>query len=407
MTTTEIREHALFGTVPDSHEGWIERAAQVAKILASDAVERDRANEQPKAEVQLLKDSGLVTLLGPREHGGGGANWITAYQVIREVAKGDGSIGQLLGYHYLWFWLPRLWGTPEQWQRLEAESTRNRWLWGGAVNPRDSDLVARDAGDHLVFSGFKTFSTGGRAADVTILEGVLEGSDDVHVFAVVPAFSEGMAYRGDWDNLGQRLTESGAIGIHDVRADWNNALGFVNKQFQGSVYPSLTLPSIQLVFVNFYTGIALGAVAAAAQYTRDKTRAWLYADVEEATEDPYILEIYGQWGADLAALEALVDRAGEAIQSVHDDPDGLTERRRGEIAVLVAKAKVKSTQISLDITSNLYQVLGARATASSYGFDRFWRNVRTHTLHDPVSYKLKEVGEFTLLDKIPEPTWYT
>jgi alkylation response protein AidB-like acyl-CoA dehydrogenase len=173
------------------------------------------------------------------------------------------------------------------------------------------------------------------------------------------------------------------------------------------VYNSFTLPSIQLVFVNFCTGIALSAVDAAAEYTRTRTRAWLYADVADAVDDPYILETYGQWGADLAALEPLVDRAGELVHAVHDNPDALTERRRGEVAAFVAKAKVKSTQTSLDVTSSLYQVLGARATASSYGFDRFWRNVRTHTLHDPVSYKLKEVGEFTLLDKIPEPTWYT
>ena len=58
-----------------------------------------RAGATPYAEVQLLKDSGLVTLLGPAEHGGAGQEWPTAYRVIREVAKADGSIGQLLGYH--------------------------------------------------------------------------------------------------------------------------------------------------------------------------------------------------------------------------------------------------------------------------------------------------------------------
>ncbi|MDT0488461.1 acyl-CoA dehydrogenase family protein, partial [Streptomyces doebereineriae] len=83
---------------PDSPRGWIERAAEVAAILATDAAARDKAGATPYTEVQLLKDSGLVTLLGPAEHGGGGQDWTTAYRVIREVAKADGSIGQLLGY---------------------------------------------------------------------------------------------------------------------------------------------------------------------------------------------------------------------------------------------------------------------------------------------------------------------
>src|SRR5690606_41749007 len=70
-----------------SSDLWIDRAAEVAALLAVDAVERDRAGRTPHAEVQLLKDSGLATLLGPREHGGGEQTWSTAYRVIREDRK--------------------------------------------------------------------------------------------------------------------------------------------------------------------------------------------------------------------------------------------------------------------------------------------------------------------------------
>lgn len=120
---------------PATAREWIARAAEVAAVLATDAAARDRACATPYAEVRLLKDAGLVTLLGPTEHGGGGQDWTTAYRVIREVAKADGSIGQLLGYHYLWFWAARLVGTREQWEQVEAEASRNRWFFGGAVNP--------------------------------------------------------------------------------------------------------------------------------------------------------------------------------------------------------------------------------------------------------------------------------
>lgn len=392
---------------PTTREGWLARALEVAGILAKDAAERDQADQTPYKEVELLKGSGLVTLMGPREHGGGGENWVTAYRVIREIAKADGSIGQLLGYHYLWSWMPRTHGTREQWERFEAESAREGWFWGGAVNPLDDDLAVRDAGDHLVFNGRKSFSTGARVSDVTVLEGVLEGTEDEHVFAIVPSAVEGLVYNDDWDNLGMRLTESGSIDVDDVRADWTNALGWVDKRFIERVYNTLTLPSIQLVFINFYLGIAQGALEAAAEYTRTKTRPWVFADVERAVDDPYILENYGDMASQLVAVETLVDRAGDEIQQAHDDPDSLTERRRGEIAILVATAKIRSTKVALDVTSRIFEVIGARATASKYGFDRFWRNVRTHTLHDPVSYKLHEVGVFELRDEIPEPTWYT
>ncbi len=392
---------------PVGREEWLARAREVGDVLRRDAAERDQANQAPFEEVALLKDSGLVTLLGPKEHGGGGENWVTAYRVIREIAKADGSIGQLLGYHYLWNWLPRTTGTREQWERLEAESAKNRWLWGGAVNPRDEDLTVRDLGGRISFSGFKSFSTGGRVSDVTVLEGVFEGSDDDHVFAVVPSTVDGLVRNADWDNIGQRLTESGSIEIRGVEVDWSEALGYVDKKFVERVYNTLTLPSIQLVFINFYLGIAQGALETAVRYTRENTRPWLFSEVDRAVDDPYILENYGDMSSQLLAVEALVDRAGDEIQAAHDDPDALTERRRGEIAVLIAAAKVRSTKVALDVTGRIFEVTGARATASKYGFDRFWRNVRTHTLHDPVSYKLHEVGVFALRDEIPEPTWYT
>ncbi len=50
---------------------------------------------------------------------------------------------------------------------------------------------------------------------------------------------------------------------------------------------------------------------------------------------------------------------------------------------------------------------GARSTATAEGLDRFWRNVRTHTLHDPVAYKRREVGRWVLEGELPEPTWYS
>lgn len=87
---------------PSDQAAWVERARRVAEVLAEDAPKRDIENKSPRAEVALLKSSGLLKVLGPRRFGGGGEAWDTAYKVIREVAKGDGSLGMLLGYHLLW-----------------------------------------------------------------------------------------------------------------------------------------------------------------------------------------------------------------------------------------------------------------------------------------------------------------
>ncbi|MBB5958284.1 alkylation response protein AidB-like acyl-CoA dehydrogenase [Saccharothrix tamanrassetensis] len=405
MTTSA--QHT-WDTTPADTDEWIARAQQVATLLATDAVARDRAGATPHAEVRLLKDSGLVTLLGPVEHGGGGQDWTTAYRVTREIAAGDGSIGQLIGYHYLWFWAARLVGTPAQIAAVEEQATRDRWFFGGAVNPRDNDLVITEEGDELVFTGRKSFSTGGKVSDVTVLEGVLEGTDK-HIFAIVPSDQDAIVFEDDWDNLGQRLTESGSVRVEGVRVPWSAAAGYVGKEFRPRTYNTLNVPLIQLVFTNFYLGIAKGALTTAAAYTKDKTRPWPYAvDVKAAAvEEFHVLETYGDLQAKLWAAEALADRAAVLIEAINAHADEVTERERGEAAVVVAAAKQRAIDTGLEIGTRIFEVTGARATANQVGLDIFWRNIRTHSLHDPIAHKRAEVGRYVLLGEIPEPTWYT
>lgn len=410
--SVQTQQSTEWGATPTNPEGWIQRARDVAGQLAVDAVTRDRALAVPEAEVRLLKDSGLVTLLGPVEHGGAGQDWTTALRVVRAVSAGDGSIGQLLGYHYLWAWAARLVGTPEQIAAVEQQATEEQWFFGGAVNPRDDDLSITVDGDELVFTGQKSFSTGGRISDATVLEGVIEGTDQ-HVFAIVPTRQPGIRFLGDWDSLGQRLTESGGVVIDGVRVPWAAAAGYVERDgehvFVPRVYNTLNVPLIQIIFANLYVGIAEGALATAAAYTRDKTRPWPFTpDVKErATEEFYVVEAYGDLRSKLWAAEALVERAATYIEAINAHADTVTPQERGEAAVVIAAAKQVAIDTGLEIGTRIYEVTGARATASGVGLDIFWRNIRTHSLHDPVAHKRAEVGRYALLGEVPEPSWYT
>lgn len=195
------------------------------------------------------------------------------------------------------------------------------------------------------------------------------------------------------------------------------------------------MSSIQLVFSNFYLGIALGALDYATKYTTTNTRAWPFGgDVslthyflnfapgigqvantqqnkEKPTDEFYILSTYGNFLAHLRAATALADKAGLEADSVYgkysDKRDGLTAQERGDLAEWIASVKVVTTDTGLRVTAGVFEVTGAKATASKVGLDRFWRDLRTHTLHDPVAFKNRELGRYQLLGEIPEPTWYT
>lgn len=131
--------HNIFAQqgLPTDEASWIERAAAVSRILASDVTERDLAQAVPFAEISLLKSAGLTKLLGSNEHGGGGQPWDVAYKVIREVAKGDGSLGMLLGYHLLWSWTANVVGTDEQRDRWQKVIIGNNYFIGGMYHMLD------------------------------------------------------------------------------------------------------------------------------------------------------------------------------------------------------------------------------------------------------------------------------
>jgi alkylation response protein AidB-like acyl-CoA dehydrogenase len=301
-----------------------------------------------------------------------------------------------------------------------------------------------------VFNGFKNFNTGGVVSDLTVLEGVLDGTED-HIFTFVNTVQPGIQFAHNWDSIGLRLSESGSVKLDNIKVPWTDALGW-NAQTKrpisgilGIPFASLLLPTIQLVFSNFYLGIAQGSLAAATKYTNNSTRAWPYGgdNKDKAIDEWYILERYGTYRAYLQAADALADRAGAEVAALYreagqhgsslladasksnstngtnginghifgDTSSGtrssITAQRRGEVATLVASVKIVTTDTGLQVTNGIFEMLGARATGKKYGFDRFWRDIRTHTLHDPVAYKKREVGRYQLLQEIPEPTWYT
>jgi alkylation response protein AidB-like acyl-CoA dehydrogenase len=106
-------------------------------------------------------------------------------------------------------------------------------------------------------------------------------------------------------------------------------------------------------------------------------------------------------------VEALAEAVAAHLDRADAAGEELTWEARGELAEHVAALKVVATDVALDVTSTIFEVTGARATSNAVGLDRFWRNVRTHTLHDPVAYKRREVGDHFLNGTHPPFTLYT
>jgi alkylation response protein AidB-like acyl-CoA dehydrogenase len=383
---------------------WREKADKLVDTLRADAAARDLAGAEPEREIQLLKESGLLTLLIPTEFGGTGESWLTANAVTRMVAAADANVGHLLGYHYLQLWRGELFGRPDLVARLRRETVAGNHFWAGVSNPLDANLELTPTEGGFLVNGRKTFATGAAVADRLVVSAT-RVDDEKKLTFVLDARSPGIEYLHDWDNIGQRLTSSGGVVFNGVFLPEGNVFGAAPDE----LVPRLSLAAIgfQLFLTQIYVGLAEGALIEAADYTRHRSRPWFLSGVDSAVDDPHNLAGYGELVAQVRAAGALTDDAARALGEAFDRGDDLTEADRAEAAVTISAAKVVATRVVNETTSKVFEFVGARGTASKYAFDRFWRNARTLTLHDPVVYKAREVGAHFLTGERPPYTGYS
>lgn len=379
-------------------------ADDLARQLAATAVERDRVGGHAAHERESIRASGLLTLSVPAEFGGQGADWTTVNAVVRRLARADSALAHLFGFHHLQLAGVQLYGTAQQQRELFTATVRDKLFWGNALNPFDKRTRATATADGYRLDGVKSFSSGSVGSDWLTVS-AWDDAAGATLIAVLPTTQPGIRVEADWDAFGQRQTDSGNVHFADVHLPRALVL-----QAPGQApTPRTTLRSqvAQLVMTNLYLGIAQGAFAAARDYTLSQARPWFASGVDAAVDDPFIQHRYGQLWLAVRPAEALADHAAQLLDAALRKGHALTARERGEVAVAGAEAKVLAHRAAIDVSNQMFELTGARATSARFGFDRFWRNARVHTLHDPVDYKLRDLGRHALDGRLPEPTPYS
>jgi alkylation response protein AidB-like acyl-CoA dehydrogenase len=404
-TLSALRSHWNGTANSDERARWDATAESVATALSVDALERDREGRDPVDELALLRDSGLTTLLDPAELGGGGGDWETALRAVRIIAAADASIAQILAYHYVN--VAAIAFTADVPNRAEwyRRTIDNLWIWGDAVNPTDPELQLTVDGSGFRLNGLKRFSTGASSGDVTLVIAVIrdgERAGETVSFALDHG-RPGISYLGDWDGLGQRLSASGSVRFSDVKVVEDDILG----ETGGDPFSTLVTPVIQLAFGNIYLGIAQGALRRGIELTRARPNSWFLSSADSYRDDPFVQRAVGEFSSRIAAVEALADRAGRRLDETVSLGHDVTAVIRGDFEIEVARLKVVATEVGLETAGRIFEITGASSASSRVGLDLFWRNIRTHSLHDPVDYKKLEVGGWELNGRFQPVSLYT
>src|SRR3954466_15957783 len=190
-------------------------ARELARQFAATARARDAAGGTPRAERNLLRESGLLALAIPVAWGGGGAPWPTVFQAVQIIAAADASLAQVYGFQHVLLATCQLFGTPEQARRLLEDTAAQRWFWGNTLNPLDRRLALVTTPAGRVLRGDKSYSTGGIDSDMLIVSAIDDATGKL-IVAALPTARPGIELFDDWDCMGQRQTDSGSSRFTDV-----------------------------------------------------------------------------------------------------------------------------------------------------------------------------------------------
>ncbi|VVN66493.1 Dibenzothiophene desulfurization enzyme C [Pseudomonas fluorescens] len=373
-------------------------ARELAQAARLQAATRDQQRKLPWAQLEQFTRSGLGSISIPREYGGPQVSFVTLADVFAIISAADPALGQIPQNHFGILHLLQGAATERQKKQL-FQSVLDGWRIGNGGPERGTrntlELKARITakGDGYVISGQKFYSTGALFAHWVAIKAL--NDDGKQVMAFVRRGTEGLRIVDDWSGFGQRTTASGTVLLDQVPVDAD----LVVDNWRIGDSPNIQGAVSQLIQAAIDAGIARGALDDTIAFVRERSRPWIDAKVERASDDLYVIADIGKLKIELHAAEALLRKAGQVLDQVSAAP--ITAQSAARASIAVAEAKVLTTEVSLLVSEKLFELAGSRATLAEFNLDRHWRNARVHTLHDPVRWKYHAIGAYRLNATLP------
>lgn len=387
---------------------WHDAVEELAAILGETAIARDKTGGTAIAERQAIRKSGLLTLRVPDTTGAPKESWPRILRIVRRLAAVDSSLAHLLAFQHLQVETLNLFGTPAQQDKFYGKTSEG-WFWGNATNDRDTRLNLIQDGGRYYLDGERMFCSGSADSDGLIINVAHPALPGARVFLAIATKRDGVEVANDWDAIGQRQTDSGTVRFNRVLVEDDEFLGWIpgTQPLQRLPRHSLRACLAQLILAEIYIGNTEGALANALDYVGTRRRPWPVLGEKDLLDDGILQLRFGQYWTQYRGARALTDQAAVALQAAWDKGDALTARERGTLALTIAEARLAAVEAGLAITSGIFDQAGASATLSVLGLDRFWRNIRVHSLHDPLDSKRQALGAWLLKDEIPAPSGYS
>lgn len=370
---------------------------QFLTFLAEDAAQRhSEGGAGPYKAVAKFKELKFGTLRIPLELGGKGLTIEELFKVLIDIAQYDSDLPQILRAHFQ---------LTEEILRSNDKSYQSYWiekiLQGEIIGNAYTEAVGKEVlGDgqyqtKLIpiedgvyeITGTKIFSTGTLYTDYVAVRVNDIAGDNFSV--LIPTNRDGVTAIDDWDGIGQRYTGSGTTIFEKVKVYQHEINVVAPEQVKFKPFTQLFLHAV-------IAGNVKAISREAAELVRTRKRTFTYAYHQDPKQDPLLLEKVGEIAATAYIVEQAVLKAAHSQDlALETTVNGVTDYQLSHQASLEASlVKIAIEPLALKAAGDLFDVTGASSTRIKLGLDRYWRNIRTLSSHNPASFKAAHIGNY-------------
>lgn len=346
----------------------------------------DRDNTFPEADLEELRAAGYLSILVPKERGGGGLGLAEASQLQQRLATAAPATALAINMHLVWTGVAKVFsdrGVPGLEFVQDGAVAGEVFAFG--ISESGNDLVLFDSDTEAAprpdggyaFTGTKIFTSLAPAWTKLGLHGLDTRSPDAPklVFAFVER-SDAVVTSDDWDTLGMRATQSHTTRLDGAVASAEHVVRRIDQGPSADPIVFGIFSVFEILLASVYTGIARRALDLAVEtalqrqskktgtnYAQDPDIRWRVADIALA---------YDALPPQIAALAQDVDEAADHGARWFSLLSGLKHR-----AVTMAKHAVDQAML----------VAGGGSYFSSHELSRLYRDVLAGAFHpsDPES----------------------
>ena len=357
--------------------------------FAPRAADLDESGEFPWENLEILRDSGFLTMAFPEDYGGGGSDAVSHILVKEEISRACVSTCTIMAAQYLGSMPLMLAGTDEQKEKYLHRLAAGEILAAfGLTEPQagsDASKIETTAqldGDSYILKGRKCFVTNGGVADFFVIMAKTDrqaGTRGISAF-IIEKGTAGFSIGKKENKMGIRASSTTELMMDDCRIPAENLLGIDGEGYKLALRTlDYTRPGVGAEAV----GLAQAALDAAVRYAMERS---VFGST--LTEKQAIAFMLADMATEIEAARLLVYKVA-----------GLIDAGKPRFTMESSQAKLFASEMAHRVVHKALQIHGGYGYMKEFPVERYYRDQRITELYEGTSEIQRLVIASNLLQK--------